>query len=83
MIDEPHTITFAFADPHALGYLVARPLSGALLGLTSNHDGDLVWSGNGQRTLQEQAADWLRLLSAIQEEITKGVQHDDTDASTA
>ena len=70
-----HTITFAFADPRAPGYLVARPLSGALLGLTANGVGDLIWSGNGQRTLQEQAADWLRLLTWIQEEITKGVQH--------
>ena len=67
------TITFVWADPDAPGYLVARPLSGTLLGLTSNHAGDLVWSGNGQRTLQEQAADWLRLLAWIQEDIQKGI----------
>ena len=68
-------ITFASANPRAHGYLVARPRSGALLGLTANRAGDLIWSGNGQRTLQEQAADWLRLLAWIQEDIQKGVQH--------
>jgi len=67
-----HTITFASADPTAPGYLIARPLSGALLGLTANRASDPVWSGNGQRTLQEQAVDWLQLLAWIQEEILRG-----------
>jgi len=73
MIDDPHTITFASADPRAPGYLVARPSSScALSGLSANHVGDPVWRGGEQHSEQQQAADWLRLLSAIQEEILRG-----------
>ena len=70
-------IIFTHVDPNAPGYMLARPTPAcALAGLSANRAGDLVWRGGGQRSEQQQAADWLWLLAWIQENILSEAQRE-------